>query len=64
MDECIEPFIQDTLKFSTQQLEDQALKSGHSIFLHSLATFTKDRKGNDSINPRVKTKDFDRNSDP
>ncbi|KAI4277906.1 MAG: hypothetical protein L6R38_005347 [Xanthoria sp. 2 TBL-2021] len=49
MDEFIEPFIQDTLRFSAQQLEDQALKSGHRTFLHGLATFTKDRKGDISI---------------
>ncbi|KAL8803180.1 MAG: hypothetical protein Q9182_003352, partial [Xanthomendoza sp. 2 TL-2023] len=44
MDSFIEPFIQDTLRFSTRQLEENTVKPGQLTFLHALASFTKDRK--------------------
>ncbi|KAL8688848.1 MAG: hypothetical protein Q9218_005337 [Villophora microphyllina] len=40
----VEPFIQDILRFSPAELEEQAAKSTNRTFLHSLATYTKDRK--------------------
>ncbi|KAL8816061.1 MAG: hypothetical protein Q9223_004875 [Gallowayella weberi] len=45
MDSFIEPFVQDTIRFPTRQLEENAVKPGQRTLLHALASFTKDRKG-------------------
>ncbi|KAL8943420.1 MAG: hypothetical protein Q9216_001058 [Gyalolechia sp. 2 TL-2023] len=45
MDSFIEPFIQDALRHSPEELDEKGAKStGGSTWLHSVAEFTRDRK--------------------
>ncbi|KAL8777315.1 MAG: hypothetical protein Q9213_007919 [Squamulea squamosa] len=45
MDSFIEPFIQDALNFSPEELDEKEAKSGNeSTWLQSVAKFTRDRK--------------------
>ncbi|KAL8675055.1 MAG: hypothetical protein Q9168_000538 [Polycauliona sp. 1 TL-2023] len=49
MDDFIEPFIQDALHHSPQELDEKETKSSSgSTWLQSVARFTRDRKGNDT----------------
>lgn len=47
MDSFIEPFVQDALRHSPEELDEKEAKStGGTTWLHSVAEFTRDRKGN------------------
>lgn len=46
MDSFIEPFIQDALRYSPDELDEKEARSVSEItWLHSVAKFTRDRKG-------------------
>ena len=50
MDSFIEPFIQEALHHSPEDLDDKAAKSaGGATWLQSVAEFTRDRKGKRAI---------------
>lgn len=49
MDTFIEPFVQDALRYTPDELDENEAKSaGGTTWLHSVAKFTRDRKGKHS----------------
>lgn len=48
MDAFIEPFVQDALLNTPEELDEkEARSSGDTTWLHSVARFTRDRQGKD-----------------
>lgn len=50
MDAFIEPFVQEALRYTPDELDEKESEStGGTTWLHSVAKFTRDRKGNENF---------------